>query len=191
MPTYRNHKTSKYTNYFKYGVPILDTKEDFFKLNEILKKEQTLLIIKLHPAENIEPIKVMNLSNIKFLDSNVLYENDVTIYHCLKGIDALITDYSSIFYDFLLLNRPIGLAIPDLEEYKKNNKLFIKKFDDLGSDCLYNFIDIKNFILNLSKGIDSNYSKRLYAIKKFHKYTDNNSSSRFVDFFEKVFNKKV
>lgn len=36
----------------------------------------------------------------------------------LSVTDVLVSDYSSIFFDFLVTDRPIMFYIPDLEEYK-------------------------------------------------------------------------
>ena len=47
----------------------------------------------------------------------------------LKYIDILVSDYSSIVYDFLLLNKPIVFYIYDINEYKKNVSLLFD-FDE-------------------------------------------------------------
>ncbi len=43
----------------------------------------------------------------------------------LPVADVLITDYSSILFDFLLFRKPAVLFAPDLEEYKKSRGLYI------------------------------------------------------------------
>ena len=42
----------------------------------------------------------------------------------------LLTDYSSIYFDYLLLNRPIHFHIPDKEEYEEKDRKFMLNFDD-------------------------------------------------------------
>lgn len=51
------------------------------------------------------------------MDSIILYE-DVDPYPLLAISDALITDYSSVMYDYLFLNRPILLFAFDLDTYR-------------------------------------------------------------------------
>ncbi|MBQ9517037.1 MAG: CDP-glycerol glycerophosphotransferase family protein [Eubacterium sp.] len=43
----------------------------------------------------------------------------------LGGTDILISDYSSIFFDFLVTGRPILFYIPDVENYKKSRGLYM------------------------------------------------------------------
>ena len=41
------------------------------------------------------------------------------MYVLLRNADALITDYSSAYFDYMLLNRPIAFTVEDIEEYRK------------------------------------------------------------------------
>lgn len=43
----------------------------------------------------------------------------------LPMTDVLISDYSSVIYDFLLLERPIVFYAPDLEHYEENDEFYI------------------------------------------------------------------
>ena len=42
------------------------------------------------------------------------------LYELVAHADALVTDYSSIYFDYLLLNRPIGFTCDDMEAYGGN-----------------------------------------------------------------------
>lgn len=100
---------------------------DLSRFNHYLQQTDTLLIIKLHPfvmeffgyvPEN------SNFSNIRF------HTPQGDIYPILKHTDVLISDYSSIVYDFLLLNRPIILFDYDREEYEKNMGGFLFDYEE-------------------------------------------------------------
>ena len=192
MPTYRNHcKTNTFqgrTNIkFKYGVPCINEEKQILELNKILEKENILLIIKLHPQEDKKNIKELELGNIKLLD-NDYFSCGKTIYDYLRKVDALITDYSSIYFDFLLTNNMIGLAIPDINEYSKHVKLINNNNyeSSIVGDYIYNFEDLKQFVVNVSNGIDKNKNLREKAKMKYNKYDDGKSSKRIVDFIENL-----
>lgn len=62
--------------------------------------------------------------------------------------DVLISDYSSIFYDFLATGKPVVFYIPDLEEYKNYRGLYLAS-EQLPGPCLTNIDEIGKVINNL------------------------------------------
>jgi len=83
------------------------------KLNDFLKKLNYVFIIKSHQnSENILKIKYSNIIDIS--------KNNIDSQELMKYSDLMITDYSSIFIDFMLLNRPILFYAYDYEKYKNN-----------------------------------------------------------------------
>ena len=58
-----------------------------------------------------------------------LVPNSMPSNIALGAADILITDYSSIFFDFLASNKPVIFYIPDLEDYKRYRDLYIEPID--------------------------------------------------------------
>ena len=187
FPTYRNHKGhSTGKNMFPYGIPSIDSEEELIKLNDVLKKDKVLMVIKLHPAEDTTILKKLNLDYIKLVEDDIFDTDHSTLYHYLSNVDALITDYSSVYYDFLLTKRPIGLAISDINEYTKTTRLIFDKFEDsVIGEYIYKFDDLLKFINNVSTGNDITHDKRLEMIKVYQKYDDNKSSDRIIELMKK------
>lgn len=50
----------------------------------------------------------------------IRYDTEKDVYRTLGTYSVMISDYSSIAYDFVLLDRPIIFYCPDLEEFMKN-----------------------------------------------------------------------
>ncbi len=50
---------------------------------------------------------------------------DVDTYQLLAVSDALISDYSSVFFDYLALRRQIILYIPDYDSYRKKRGMYL------------------------------------------------------------------
>ena len=89
-----------------------------------------VLIIKQHPFEKYD-LRVANLySNIVVLNNDMLSNRNININQLLGYADALISDYSSAAIDYMLLDRPIAFAIPDLDVYKSSRKLHFDNLDE-------------------------------------------------------------
>ncbi len=92
------------------------------KLDETLQEINGCLILKLHPATKLD-IDISKLSNIIMLDNNI------DIYPLLPLTDCLLTDYSSIYFDYVLMNgKRIIFYIPDFEEYTSGDRDFAFPF---------------------------------------------------------------
>lgn len=87
-------------------------------INSALAQNNTLLVIKPHPMDDAV-LPFQDFSNILFVNDSKLRQKGYSLYGVLKFADALVTDFSSIYIDFLLLDRPIAFAGPDPEEYRK------------------------------------------------------------------------
>ena len=59
------------------------------------------------------------MSSIRFIDNRFYSEHGLAAYEFVGACDGLITDYSSVLFDYLLLDKPIGLTWQDVEAYKK------------------------------------------------------------------------
>ncbi|MDP2946524.1 MAG: CDP-glycerol glycerophosphotransferase family protein, partial [Nanoarchaeota archaeon] len=117
MPTYRDNKIHKSES---INIPI-----DWEKLNSFLIKNNSIFMLKLHPVERLTLQISASYKNIRVLN------NSIDIYPVLKYVDILITDYSSICYDFLLCPKPIIFYWYDLEEYKTEHRSLYDDFETL------------------------------------------------------------
>jgi len=89
---------------------------DWQKLNDVMMETHSLFILKLHPYTLLDLDGLSQYSNI------CLYPNNSDVYTVLPFIDCLITDYSSIYTDFLMMNKEVILFIFDYKNYvRKSN----------------------------------------------------------------------
>lgn len=185
-PTYRHHKNLT-TSVSTDAIPILHSETDALYLNEIAKKNNTLLIIKPHFAQDISKIKSIELSNIKFIDDNFYLDNSITSYEFIAACDALLTDYSSVYYDFLLCNKPIGLIWEDYEEYKEaiNFAVDMDYYMKAGVK-IYNLNDLEQFIKDLACGKDYLINERAEISEWANLGKDGKNSERVANFIIKM-----
>lgn len=131
MPTWRDNDP----DYFKKA------KIDFFRLNEELEKRNAVFFLKLHPLT-----KDVDLDDYRNI---IKISNDIDIYPFLKFVDYLVTDYSSIFFDFLPLNREIIFIPYDFDSYVSNRELYFEYDEITPGKKFYNFDEFINQIGNI------------------------------------------
>ncbi|WP_088324542.1 CDP-glycerol glycerophosphotransferase family protein [Polaribacter tangerinus] len=125
MPTYRK---SKIGDLRKDGAE--DQMNDFFeeifliKLNEFFKSINSKCFIKIHPMDYLGITDFKTFSNLTFLNNDSFEQKGISLYSVLQNTDLLLTDFSSIYIDYLLLNKPIGFIISDFEQYS-NSRGFV------------------------------------------------------------------
>ena len=44
------------------------------------------------------------------INDSFFIDNDITSYELLAACDSMITDYSSVYFDYTLCDKPIGLG---------------------------------------------------------------------------------
>lgn len=148
-PTFRRSKTLGYRNSSNVGhiVPILkDT--DLPKIEDYLRYKEVKIIVKLHPMQSLENYRLTDTDYFVMLSHSEFVKRGMDLYTFMPQCDAMITDYSNIFFDFLLLDRPIGFTEDDLEDYLDKRGFVVDDPQDYKPgmriktlDDLYRFID--------------------------------------------------
>lgn len=151
------------------------------KFNSALKKNGILLIVKPHPMEDLTRLEYNCFSNIRIISNRDLEKLNCDLYELLKETDGLISDYSSVVIDYLLLDKPVSMVCSDIEEYKSSRGFVFNRISDyFPGPILKNADDFLNYICNKNK-IDLEWlDKRVQLKKFFHKYSDGNSCERIV-----------
>lgn len=94
---------------------LLNIFEEIKLLNQKLPHQ---VLVKVHPfvyskAKEMPELKPYLVPD--FLDTNQL----------MPAVDLMITDYSSIFFDFLVTDKPIVFYVPDLDKYQNERGVYI------------------------------------------------------------------
>ena len=186
MPTFRVADNSDRVDSsfeFPLEIPCLYKEEECIKLNEVLKAKNILLILKPHPAQKLTAIKKLNLSNFVVLYNDELREKNIQLYQFIGSTDALVTDYSSIYYDYLLTEKIIGLTIDDFEEYSKDTGfVFDNVFDYVVGEHILNCDDFISFVKNVALDQDILKEKRAQVSELLITHKDDQSAKRVYEF---------
>lgn len=179
MPTFRIDKRGKFNESNSITqFPLIDGINKWKELDELCVKLNVILLVKLHPFQSEYGIPYNDFVNIKKIDNQVFDKSDVPMYKFLALTDALISDYSSIGIDYLIVNRPISFTLDDFEEYK-NTRGFI--IEDpriyMPGHHLYTFEKLKEFLSDVSEGKDSYKDQRKRVLGDLITQSDNYSES--------------
>lgn len=148
-------------DFFESEFPIKMTEQELMELNDYCEKQNVILLFKIHHSQYIDKDNI-KYPNIKFINNMDLSNNDMNNFDLFVKSDALITDFSSIYIGYLLLNKPIGFIYSDLEFYKQNRGLTIDNIEDVQpGDKIHNLDEFKKFIYKIALGIDSYKDDRL------------------------------
>lgn len=168
---------------------------DFQILEKELEQLNAFLIIKHHQgslntlfqSEDNEKIDVATLKNI------IISNPKLDIYPLLSKTDLLITDYSSIFVDFLFLNRPIIFYSYDLKKFlEKDRDLYFEYESTVPGIIVKDFPALISAIKDIIVEKKDGYSeKRGLLLAKYFENYDGDSSKRLVELLSEKHNLKI
>ena len=179
LPTFRKDRGEEIDLFEPYGFNVE-------KMDPILKELNAEIYIKLHPVNNI-PKRILNQihssNKIKFLESYV------DLYEILNKFDILITDYSSVYFDYLLTDKPIIFAPFDIDEYQKQDREFYYEYDEVtpGPKCK-NWDEVLEWIKKFKENPNLYSEERKKIRDRFHKYQDGKSCERVYQEIRKLLN---
>lgn len=144
---------------------------NFKKWYEILK-EDYIVIFKPHYL-------IVNDFDLTGLEDFVYYVDPIVDISSLYLIsDLLITDYSSVFFDYAILKRPIYFYMYDLEDYRDALRGF---YLDIYHDLPGDIIEDEDILLDKIKNSIYDYSKQSLFNQRFNNNEDGHASSRVID----------
>lgn len=146
------------------------------ELQDLLERNNTILVCKLHPFD---------ANSLKFNKFNNVYKMDSTsdIYPILKYTDGMITDYSSIYFDYLHLDKPIVYHIPDIEEFTTQCRGFYKPYESITAGIYSkNNMELFQAIEDVINGIDAYREARKKLLNEIFVYQDGNNCKRVLEF---------
>lgn len=184
LPTYksktgeRNKQINKEFNNIFYMDDY--NEQEFF---DYLERENILFILKPHPMEeDIYKKKIKEFpdsDNFKVIYNNDLYEQSINLYELFKYTDLMISDFSSVTIDYLILNRPVIYLNNFDEEYKNGRGVVLED----NYSILMPGLKVKDFsklLTAISDELHNDTSKELRErnMPLIHKYLDGKSCER-------------
>ncbi len=180
LPTYRKSiRGDLRTDGLEFGnvfeMPGLEADE----LNEFLKIHNTILLVKPHPMAAFGEVR--EHSNLLIVDDRWLRARSLSLYEFLGATDLLVSDISSVVIDYLLLDRPVIHAFPDLAEYRDSRGFTVEPIEDfLVGPIIGNPQELFDALEIVLSGQDPEASKRRKVAQLSHSHMDKDSTSRLL-----------
>lgn len=176
-PTHREYEQKTGDIFDIFGID--DFNMDIF--GDLLLENDAVLLIKLHPYEEKfyadKDLSVLP-DNIRVIDSEMLLKKNIEFYNLLGIVDTLITDYSSLYFDYLLLNKPIIFIVNDIEIYDAKRSFVLNPLEFwMPGPMVRNFDELQSNI-KLSMSDKFYYNERLAANELINFYQDDKSTER-------------
>ena len=153
---------------------------DLDRINELCLKNNCIFLIKKHFYHSSDdPMKkkyeaVMDITH-EYVESQVL----------IDSADIMITDYSSCYIDYLLLDRPMVFFNYDMEHYLENDRTLYFEYDSVtpGPKCKTGD-ELAETLMLLLSGNDSYKSKRREVCDLFYSKDNQKAvSAKIIDYF--------
>ncbi len=180
MPTFRSNSKDRNDSEISYplGIPLINSMDELELINNCCREHDCLLIIKLHPMQIKESYRdLKEMSHIAVLDGEKTKRLGIDNCRLMRSCHAMISDYSSAPYSFLMLNRPIAFDFSDLPFYKLGlNELDIDEFTP--GKRIYSLGDMLDFLNSCFAGDDDYREAREHLLHKLYEYCDGNASYR-------------
>ncbi len=110
-------------------------------------------------------------------DESIIDGNSESIKRLFSIADYLISDYSSVIFDFSIMKKPMIFFVPDLEQYKKERGIYMDYEETMPGPICKTEEEIVQAILS-----EISYSDKIEEFKnKYFKYQDGKSTERVVE----------
>ena len=166
--------------------------EYFNHFNSLINDKDIIKIMKDKGYKGIFVVHPSHVYNSKDFVGNEIFEVNsgfADYQKIFSEASLLITDYSSVHFDFAYLNKPVVYTQFDIDTFFKGHT-YTESYFEYEKDCfgpvVYNYEDTKNEIIKLIKSdckLEKKYEKR---INKFYKYRDKNNCERVYEEIKKL-----
>ena len=149
-------------------------------VDDFLVERGARMVVKLHHRDRSDFSG--DFRAIRVLGKGELERRGVTLYQALAAFDGLITDMSSIWVDYLLLDKPLVFAFPDIEGYRYVRGLNLEPYEQwVPGPFVRSADELVAALTDIVEGRDPMGEERARARVRFHQFHDSRSAVRLLD----------
>lgn len=163
-PTWRDNQHDSSIGY------TYKTEIDFDLLQKKIGKEYVILFRAHYFIAN-----AFDFEKYKDFIYNVSEYDDINDLYIIS--DMLITDYSSVFFDYANLKRPMIFYMYDFEDYKNNMRDFYIDINELPGPIVKTQKELEKELTNIDKNFPK-YKKKYEKFNKKYNYLDDGKATK-------------
>ena len=149
-------------------------------IDALLAQQGAVLVVKPHPMASYDRLPA--LSRFRLITDDWLQEQGISLYELLGQADALVSDLSSAYVDYLLLDRPIVHHFPDIDEYADSRGFSVEPIDDyLAGPLTRDAAELLAAISDIVRGADTHAVERGRVRALSHAHTDAFATARLLE----------
>lgn len=155
--------------------------EDNGKILRFVEQNRVFLVVKLHPFEHeqLKDLELFRHERIFLLSDEQLMASNIHLYELLPSAKVLVTDYSSVYFDTLLIDLPVIFAPTDVDEYRESRGFMLEPYQFLTpGPTVFRFQDLEQAFRRFAGDHDEYKEARATVRKLVFRYEDNQSSLR-------------
>ena len=175
IPTHRDYEANNSAG----NRSVLGFEYDKIGFEEFLRDNGIAIYCKLHPKQNALVV------NTELPEGIVLHKasEEYGLTELMQASDVLLTDYTSGYFDYLLLDKPVIFNLYDLDLYRKNRGIPFEPITSVAAgDIVKNEEELKTALLSIEKNYSVYKQKRFFVRDLFFTYPDNKSCERIYNF---------
>lgn len=157
---------------------VLGFNVDKDRVGDLLRQYSAVIVCKVHSKQNRDVLSRSLPEGIVLHEPNTEYG----LCELMRCSDCLITDYTSAYFDYLLLDRPVLFNFYDFDRYKETRGFSYDPISTIIAGEV--FTDEDSFYEKMEqtlKGVDNFKVQRRFVCDLVHKYKDTDSSKRICD----------
>lgn len=164
---------------------------NYEKFDRFLGDNNLICVSKVHHGEEIT-VSLLNkgrtFKNLFFINNNDLEDHEINLYEILGAGDLLITDYSTVYNDYLFMNKPTIFVNVDIEEYRRERGLALEPYEFwTAGPKVSSQEELEEEVIKCLSDPSYFAEERNRLFPLFFKYNDDKSVERTWDLIDKAF----
>lgn len=183
LPTYQSSVVGEVRSDSNKSVHILisEFENNLASLSALAIEYKCHIVVKLHPMDVLNNAEILKYPNVSLFNSKHVFPDDVNLYDLLAVADGLISDISSVSFDFMMTKKPILITKWFYKPYARNLCFNPQLLFDATYCCAsWNAApDFFQAVVNRDKA-------KSQKSDLFCQFYDNKSTDRFIQYFKTI-----